>query len=150
MPIGDRVEVRRLAGNPSPDRVPDSVLDEQLLASDTIVKLFTMKEDWNDTNMEWPALKQASELIASSYIRQGFKEKDESDRQYKEAINLLELINRRSEIAGQRSVVIRHKPYKVPALNPYGGGYYYSSIHKRDFQLGPIEGGIDDSIFGGN
>jgi hypothetical protein len=140
MPIAEKPEVRRLAGNPLPDRVPDAVLDEQILAADTIVKLFTFKEDWDDSYMEWPALKQAAELIASSYIRQMFKEKDESDRQYKEAISLLELINRRSEAAGKREVIIKHRPYKVPALNPTGG-LYYSSIHKKDFVVG--SGGHD-------
>lgn len=135
MVIAERIEVRRLAGNPLPDRVPDAVIDEQITAADTIVKLFTLKDDWDDTYMEWPALKQASELIASSYIRQMFKEKDESDRQYKEAINLLELINRRSAVAGQRNVIIKHRPYKVPALNPTGG-LYYSPLHKKDLVVG--------------
>jgi hypothetical protein len=135
MVIAERAEVRRLAGNPLPDRVPDLVIDEQITAADTIVKLFTLKDDWTDANMEWPALKQASELIASSFIRQMFKERDESDRQYKEAVNLMELINRRSSLAGQRSVVIKHRPYKVPGLSPTEG-LYYSSIHKKNVAAG--------------
>jgi hypothetical protein len=140
--IAERDEVRRLAGMPLPARVPDSVIDEQIKASDTIVKLFTMKEDWDNTYMEWDALKQASELIASSYIRQMFKEKDESDRQNKEAMQLLELINRRSENAGKRQTVIKHRPYRTPALNPTGG-LYYSSVHKKDFVVGSGGEGVE-------
>jgi|SRR5215212_5660925 len=131
MPIADRDAVRRLAGMPLPTRVSDVVIDELITKSDTIVKLFTLKDDWTNANMEWPALKQASELIASSYIRQMFKEKDESDKQYKEGINLLELINRRSDLAGERKVIIKNRPYKVPGLNPTGG-LYWSTLHGKD------------------
>lgn len=144
MTIANRDEVRRLAGNPLPTRVPDDIIDGEIETSDTFVKLYTFKEDWNNTNMEWPALKKASELIAASYIRQMFRESGSketvSDAQYKEGINTLELINRKSGTAGQRSVVIKHRPYKTPALNPESG-LYYSSIHKKDFIVGG--GGVE-------
>lgn len=143
MPIADRDEVRKLSGNRLPANVSDADIDEQILASDTIVKLFTLKEDWTSADMEWPALKQASELIASSYIRQRFKEKDESNEQYREAINLLELINRRSSVAGKREIVIKRRPYKSYPLNQ--AGYYHSSIHRKDLAVGggQVEGSAD-------
>ena len=122
-------EVRKLSGNRSVANVSDADITEQITASDTIVNLFTSKWDWDNTYPEWPALKQASELIASSYIRQRFKEKDESDKQYKEAVTLLELINRRSEAAGKREVIIKRRPYMSYSLNPSGS--YYSSLHRR-------------------
>jgi hypothetical protein len=129
MPIASRDEVRKLSGNRSAEDIPDSDIDEQISASDTIVNLFTGKTDWTSADMEWPALQQASELLASSWIRQRFKEKDESDKQYREAINLLELINRRSVVAGKREVIIKRRPYRSYPLNQSGS--YYSSIHKR-------------------
>lgn len=143
MVIANRDEVRQLSGNRLPATLPDSVIDEQILASDTIVNLFTSKWDWTAADVEWPALKQASELIASSYVRQRFKEsKTESEMQYKEGINLLELINRRSEAAGKREVVIKRRPYASFPLNPSGS--YRSTIHKRDFKVGGDGEGVAD------
>lgn len=143
MTIADRDEVRKLAGNRLSTSVPDVDIDQEILAADAIVKLYTQKEDWDATHMEWHALKQASELIASSYIRQRFKEEsEESERQYKEGLSLLELINRRSTLAGERQVVIKRKAYKSFPLNP-SGGLYYSSIHKKSI---PISGGSAEGV----
>lgn len=138
MPIAQRAEVRRLSGNRSTANVPDSDLDAQIVISDSIVNLYTDKDDWSPTDKEYPALQRASELIASSYIRQRFKEKDESENQYSEAKNLLEIINRKSPLAGKRSVVIARRSYKSYPLNP--NGLIHDSIRGRDIGGRSAEG----------
>lgn len=136
--IADTQEVRKLSGNRSTANVSDTDINIQIGISDSIVKMYTDKQDWVDTNVEYPAIKRASELIASSYIRQRFKEKDESQQQLDEAKNLLEIINRKSPLAGKRSVVIARRSYKSYPLNP--NGLIHDSIRGRDIGGKSAEG----------
>ena len=130
MVYAEILEVRQLSGNRSTANVPDSVIEEQIEASDVIVNLYTNKSDWAPSDMEFAAIKQASELIASSFIRQRYKDKDEvADQQYKQGMSLLEFVNRRSPTAGERSVVLKNRNYRTFPANPNGD--YYSSLHRR-------------------
>lgn len=123
MAIADRDEVRRLSGNRSVQIVSEAKIDDVINFSDTYVKTYTQKYDWSDTDADYHSIKTASELLASSQIRAGFKdEEDESEDQWDRGISILNAINEHVPAAGAGGkVTMRTRPYRTNPLNPNAG-----------------------------
>lgn len=120
MTIANPDEVRRLSGNRSVQLVSDAKIAEVIMFSDTYCRTFTQNYDWAIGDPDYASIKAASELLASSQIRSGFKdEDDESEEQWDRGISILTAVNEHVASAGVGGrVTMRTRPYRTNPMNP--------------------------------
>jgi hypothetical protein len=120
MTIADPVQVRRLAGNRNETIVKPATIEVAITASDAFVKAYTQNYNWLPTDPDYPAIKEASEYLASHNIRSAFPdEEDEAEEQKDWAIEMLDAINERlrGALAGGQ-VNIKTRAYRTNPANP--------------------------------
>lgn len=125
--IASREEVRRLAGNPRTDRVPDAVIDSAILSADDYVRTSTRNQFWSSTDPDFNSVKMASERFAASTIRHMFDDpNDVASALFKEGTQMVDKIlanvapgggSGTGGTGGSSDTISRIRPYQTYPLN---------------------------------
>jgi hypothetical protein len=114
--------VRRLAGNPDPQDIPDSDILTAINYSDSHVDSETAKSDsgWLKIDNSYPIVQEASSYFAASWVIDHYYDDAlKSDRHYQKALDLCMTIRESSASA----FIVASSQYQSYPLNPKGKLY---------------------------
>jgi len=142
MVIAVRADVRKKAGNRSPDILPDADIDEAIQGSDVIVQAALNKFNWTTDDPGYYAVKEISELFAAADILSRFQDQqDKSIEEFERAKYLLKLLQDNfSATTGNEEqsniITIVSPEFKTYPKNP-------TAVYKRPYGKGEA---VDDLV----